>query len=247
MKIKLLLILVVSLNAVGYAQTHKLLRGKVLFQNFVLENVDVINKTAFIGTKTNSKGEFILSVSVNDSILFYSKDFHLKGIKLSLEDIEENNMVVVIDKKAEELKEVVIHQINVDWKFDKRWEETKRDEATLYRNENKIKNPGVNDGSIDKPFDAIKVGKLLFGGLFKGKKKGDDTEVDFKKAAVYHFDQKFYTETLQLKKEEVGSFLDFCDFDPESKTVLSENSNSLIFMDYLYKKNKEFKKLHAPD
>ncbi|MGA9636978.1 hypothetical protein [Flavobacterium sp.] len=246
MKIKLLVILIACVHSFGYSQTHKLLRGKVMFQNFVLENVDVINKTAFTSTKTNNKGEFILAVSVNDSILFYSKDFHLKGIQLSLEDIQENNMIVLIDKKAEELKEVIIHKINVDWKFDKKWEETKRDEATLYRNENKIKNPGVNDGSIDKPLDFVKVGKLLFGGLFRGKKQGD-VEIDFKKAAVYNFDQKFYTETLKLKKEEVGSFLDFCDFDPESKTVLSENSNALIFMDYLYKKNKEFKKLHAPE
>ncbi|AWG21182.1 hypothetical protein FFWV33_06345 [Flavobacterium faecale] len=247
MKIKLLLILVVALNTVGYAQTNKMLRGKVFFQNFVLENVDVINATSYASARTNFKGEFTLAASVNDSILFYSKDFNLKGIKLSSEDIEQNNMVILIDKKAEELKEVVIHQINVDWKFDKIWEENKRDEVTLYRNENKIKNPGVNDGSIDKPLDLVKVGKLLFGDLFKAKKKGDDSTIDFKKAAVCQFDQKFFTEKLKLKKEEVGSFLDFCDFDPESKAVMSEKSNSLLFMEYLFKKNAEFKKLHAPN
>ncbi|MCW2120473.1 hypothetical protein [Flavobacterium sp. 7A] len=246
MKIKTVVILIICIPSLGYSQIHNLLRGKVMFQNFVLENVDVINKTTFTNTKTNEKGEFVLPVSVNDSILFYSKDFILKGIKLSSEDIEKNNMVILIDKKPEELKEVIIHQINVDWKFDKKWEESKRDEVTLYRNENKIKNPGVNDGSIDKPLDLIKVGKLLFGGLFKHKKEGG-VEVNFKTTAVYRFDQKFYTETLKLKKEEIGPFLDFCDFDPESKIMLSNNSNQLIFMEYLYKKNKEFKKLHGQE
>ncbi|OYX82059.1 MAG: hypothetical protein B7Y83_16100 [Flavobacteriales bacterium 32-34-25] len=229
--------------------------------NFVLEKVDVINKNTQTGTRTNEKGEFILSASVNDSILFYVKDYNLKGIKLNLEDLETNNIIVRIDKKPEELKEVVIHRVDVDWEFDKKWEQLKdvdwefdkkweqlkRDEVEVYRKSKTLKNPGVYDGTIENGMDFVKIGKMLFGGLFKGKKEKAINPEEFKEVAKTSFDEKFYTETLKLKKQEIEAFLTFCNFDPESKNTISENSNDLILMDFLYKKSIEFKKINAPE
>ncbi|MEN9908491.1 MAG: hypothetical protein RLZZ540_1640 [Bacteroidota bacterium] len=247
MKIKLLILLLACLSQFTYSQNHKLLRGKVISENFLLQNVDVINKTALTSTTTNEKGEFILAASVNDSILFYNKEYHLKGIKLTLVDLENNNIIVRIEKKPEELKEVVIHQVNVDWAFDKKWEQLKRDEVEVYRKANTLKNPGVYNGTIENGMDFVKIGKMLFGRLFKGKKEKAINPEEFKEVAKTNFDQKFYTETLKLKKEEIEPFLTFCNFDPKSKEVLSENANALILMDFLYQKNIEFKKIHTPE
>lgn len=245
MKSKLFLLLFACLSQFTFAQTHKLLRGKVMSDHFVLENVDVINKNTEMVTKTNEKGEFILAASVNDSILFYDKDYHLKGIKLSLEDLEANNMIVTIDQKPEELKEIVIRKVNVDWEFDKKWEQLKRDEVAVYRQSNQLKNPGVNDGTITNGMDFVKIGKLLFGDKLK-RKKNAVANVEFKNVAANNFDEKFFTETLQLKKEEIDAFLTFCDFDPESKKILEDkNSNSLVLMDYLYQKSLDYKKANA--
>lgn len=246
MKSKSLLFLIVCISQFMHSQTHKLLRGKVMSDNFLLQNVDVINKDTQIGTRTNEKGEFILSASANDSILFYVKDYTLKGIKLSLEDLNTNNIIVRIDKKAEELKEVVIHRVDIDWKFDEKLERQKREEAGVIKRANALKNPGVNNGTIENGMDLVKIGKKL-SRLFKGKDKKEIPEIEFKELATTSFDQKFYTETLQLKKEEVEPFLTFCNFDPESKNTLSENSNDLILMDFLYKKSIEFKKIHASE
>ena len=215
--------------------------------NFLLQNVDVINKDTQIGTRTNEKGEFILSASVNDSILFYVKDYTLKGIKLSLEDLNTNNIIVRIDKTPEELKEVVIHRVDIDWEFDKKWEKEKNHEIAMQKKAKTLKNPGVYDGTIENGMDFVKIGKMLFGGLFKGKKEKAVNPEEFKEVAEASFDQKFYTETLQLKKEEIEPFLTFCNFDPESKNTLSENSNDLVLMDFLYKKSLEFKKIHASE
>ncbi len=247
MKLKLLLLLFACTSPFIYSQSHKLLRGKVMSDNFVLEKVDVINKNTQTGTRTNEKGEFILSASVNDSILFYVKDYNLKGIKLNLEDLETNNIIVRIDKKPEELKEVVIHRVDVDWEFDKKWEQLKRDEVEVYRKSKTLKNPGVYDGTIENGMDFVKIGKMLFGGLFKGKKEKAINPEEFKEVAKTSFDEKFYTETLKLKKQEIEAFLTFCNFDPESKNTISENSNDLILMDFLYKKSIEFKKINAPE
>lgn len=230
-----------------YAQTHKLLRGKVMSDHFVLENVDVINKNTANTTKTNNQGEFIIAASVNDSILFFDKDYHLKGIKLNPEDLETNNMIVSIDRKPEELKEIVIRKVSVDWEFDKKWEQLKRDEIAVYRQSKQLKNPGVYDGTITNGMDFVKIGKLLFGDKLK-RKKNAVSNVEFKDVATANFDEKFFTETLQLKKEEIETFLTFCNFDPESKKIQADkNSNSLVLMDYLYQKSFEYKKANAPE
>lgn len=216
-------------------------------EHFLLQNVDVINKTAQTNTKTNEKGEFILAANVNDSILFYDKDYHLKGIKLSFEDLETNNIIISIDKKPEELKEVVIRKVDVDWKYDKKWEQIKRDEVAVYRKSNQLKNPGVYDGTITNGMDFVKIGKMLFGDLFKGKKIKADNPEAFKEIATANFDENFFTETLHLKKTEIDSFLTFCNFDPESKILLTKNSNTLELMDFLYQKSIEFKKINATE
>lgn len=248
MKSKFLLLLLACFSPFAHSQTHKLLRGKVMSDNYFLEKVDVINKTTFIGTKSNEKGEFILAASANDSILFYDKDYQLKGIKLTAEDLENNNVIIKIDKKPEELKEVVIRKISVDWEFDKKWEQLKRDEVAVYRKAKTLKNPGVYDGTIENGMDFVKIGKMLFGDLFKGKDKKDkNTPADFKEVALNNFDNKFFTETLQLKKEEIEPFLTFCNFDPETRQVLTKNSNALVMMDFLYNKSLEFKKIHTPE
>ncbi|HJR99581.1 MAG TPA: hypothetical protein VJ780_01495 [Flavobacterium sp.] len=247
MKLKLILLLSICIGQLTYSQTHKLLRGKVMSENFLLQNVNVINKNTEKVTATNEKGEFIIAASVNDSILFFDKDYHLKGIKLTLENLETNNLIIPIDKKPEELKEVVIRPVNIDWKFDKKWEQLKRDEVAVYRKSNALKNPGVKDGTIENGMNFVKIGKMLFGGLFKAKKEKNLNPEDFKEIAKASFDEKFYTETLKLKKQEIEAFLTFCNFDPESKNTISENSNDLILMDFLHKKSIEFKKINAPE
>lgn len=245
MKLKLLLVLTICIGQFSYSQTHKLLRGKVMSEKFLLQNVEVVNKNNQTSTRTNEKGEFILSASVNDSILFYDKDYHLKGIKLTLEDIETNNIIIPITRKPEELKEIIIHQVSVDWKYDKSWEQLKRDEVAVYRKANTLKNPGVKDGTIENGMDFVKIGKMLFGSGSKNKKDKEINPDAFKEVAKTSFDEKFFTETLQLKKQQIEPFLTFCNFDPESKTTLSENSNDLILMDFLYTKSLEFKKINA--
>ncbi len=247
MKLKLLLLLFACTSPFIYSQNHKLLRGKVMSDNFLLQNVDVINKNTQTGTRTNEKGEFILSANVNDSILFYVKDYNLKGIKLTLENLETNNIIVRIDKTPEELKEVIIHRVDIAWKFDEKLERQKRKEAEILKKAKALKVQGVNNGTIENGMDFVEIGRKLFGGLFKGKKEKAVNLKEFTEVAKTSFDEKFYTETLKLKKEEIDPFLTFCNFDPESKNTLSENSNDLILMDFLYKKSIEFKKINTPE
>ena len=227
----------------GFSQTEKTLKGKVMFDNFLLKNVDVINKTTRTSTTTNAKGEFVLLAKVNDSIVFYSKEYYLKRLKLSPNNIEANNISVSMVKKPEELEEIIIRQTaNIDFKLDTKWEQVKRDEITAERDEKRLKNTRIDDLSIDKGLNLARIGKTIFKVLVKETPSDKAPQIEFKQLARSSCDEKFYLENLKLKPDEIDLFLQFCDADPKSKTLL-ENSNILSMMDFLYTKNIEFKKL----
>jgi len=87
MKVKLLTTISFLTYQVSISQTEKLLHGKVIYQELVLKNVEVINKTAKTSTRTNELGEFSISVKEQDSLLFYSKDYLFTRLKVTLKDL----------------------------------------------------------------------------------------------------------------------------------------------------------------
>ena len=244
-KIYLSLALLFFVFQSGFSQTDKLISGKVLHEQFPVGKVDVINKTTQKSTTTDAKGEFALLVKVYDSIVFYSKEYYLKRLKLSPNDIETNNISVSMVKKPEELEEIIIRQTaNIDFKVDTKWEQVKRDEITAERTENRLKTPGVYDGVIDKGLNFMRIGGMILGLFAKEKEKikTNSPKIEFIALAKSSCDQKFYLETLKLKPDQIPLFLQFCDADPKSKTLI-ENSYILSMMDFLSSKNIEFKKL----
>ncbi|CAA9203687.1 hypothetical protein FLA105534_04867 [Flavobacterium bizetiae] len=234
MKLKLLLLLFSFFYQFSFSQSEKLLKGILSSDNFLLENVDVINKSSQKSTITNDKGEFIIEAIANDSLLFYSKDYYLKKIKLSNEQIKKNNLQVVMIKKPEELKEVVVNQMkSIRLSTDKNYEQKKLDDLDLEKRDGKLRT-GVYDGFIENGMTFVKR-------LFISKNK-PQPEVEFATLAKNTCDQRFYIETLKLKPEEINLFLQFCDADPKSKSLI-EYHNVLTMMEFLLAKNIEFKKL----
>lgn len=247
MKVKLLSTLSFLICQFGFSQTEKPIKGKVLCDNLLLQKIDVINKTSKRATATNEKGEFIIDAKANDSLIFYAKEYHLKKIKLTPELIDQNTLVILMVKKPEELEEVVItHLPSLKWKIDTKWEQEKRGEIAMSKYGGRLKT-GIYDGSLDNGANLPGNGGGLFD-LFKKKKEKEKKEVipevKFPELAKSICDEKFYLETLKLKPDEIGLFLQFCDADPKSKK-LTDNHNILSMMDFLSVKNIEFRKLNS--
>jgi hypothetical protein len=244
MKVKLLIVLSLIVCQFSFSQAEKPIKGVVSSENFLLQNVDVINKTSQKSTKTNDNGEFAILVKANDSLFFYAKDYYLKRLKVFNEQIGQNNLQVVMIKKPEELDEVVVektHTIKIN--KDKAYEQGKRDEIDVIKSVENIKKRTVYDGTIDNGMDFIGIGKKLLN-LFKKEKEPENEvhEIEFAILAKNTCDQKFYLKTLKLKPEEIDLFLQFCDTDPKSKALI-KNHNVLSMMDFLTAKNIEFQKL----
>jgi len=234
MKVKLLTTISFFTYQISISQTEKLVHGKVLSQNTPLNKVEVINKTTKISTKTNELGEFSILAKAQDSLIFFYKDSFFSRLKISQENINQNTIIVNTVLKPEELKEVVITKVE----FDKVKVDADATAAILIDKnaKNLFWNTGVSDNTIR---EALRVSFPLKG---KPKKKIELSDDRFKKLAFAYCPPDFFTKNLKLKPEEKELFIDFCESDPKSKTLL-ENPNVLAVMDFLYTKNEEFKKL----
>ena len=83
MRVKLLTTISFFTYQLSISQSEKLLLGKVVTGNTALKNVEVINKTELTSTRTNDSGEFSILVKPKDSLLFFSKEYFFKRLKIT--------------------------------------------------------------------------------------------------------------------------------------------------------------------
>lgn len=241
MKLKLLTIISFLTYLFSFSQTEKLLHGKVLSNNYPLNKVEVINKTAKTSTTTDYLGDFSILVKAKDSLLFFSKDYFFTRLKINPEDIDKNNIRVNMVIKAEELDEVVVTSVKLNsFKISQQ----DLDDVKLTKDASSLqKYTGVNNGTITNGADFGRMGTGLIN-IFKNDKdkelKVKTEQTVFRKLVAASIPSTFFIRDLKLPPEEVELFLDFCDADPRSKNLL-ENNNVLTTMDYLYSKNEMFK------
>lgn len=235
MRVKLLTTISIFTYQLSFSQSEKVLNGKVLSQNIPLNKVEVINKTAKTSTRTNELGEFSILVRPKDSLIFFSKDYFFKRLKIYQENIDQNNITVNMILKPEELDEIVITNIKLP-------HVGAANESSLIVPRPAISNPGVYSGVTNG------VNLLAVLSLFRKKDKKIKAikfkELDFKQLAEATVPLDFFTNDLKIKPEEKDLFLQFCDADPLAKTLIQQK-NLLYTMDFLQTKNKEFKKLSS--
>ncbi|MFW0738323.1 hypothetical protein [Flavobacterium sp. T12S277] len=234
MKVKLLTTISFFTYQISISQTEKLLKGKVQSETILLKNIEVINKTAQTSTTTNHLGEFSILAKAQDSLIFFSKNFLFKRVKLTSKDIGSNMIIINMIPITEELDNIVI----INNKLPKITYNTEA--ANQVKNEKQANDLiqrylNINDGRIKNALNYNIA-------LPTRKKKKIENDERFKKLVAASCPPGFFTNDLKLKPEEKEIFIKFCDVDPKSKTLL-QDPNILTTMDFLYTKNIEFQKL----
>lgn len=246
MKTKLLSTFVLFSSQISFSQT---INGKIVFNNYTIPNVEIINSNSRTLCISDANGYFSITAKMDDTLLFIAKNYELKKIIVNPFITNDKNLIIELTLKAEELKEVVITKIpSIKLSKDANYEQEKLAQYALEKAANRPKVIGVNMGTIDNGIDFIRIGGMI-GGLFKKEKepvKKERPTIPFKDLAKTSCDQNYFLETLKLKPDEIELFLEFCDADPNSKNIATSN-NILVTMDFLFKKNLEFKKLHTPE
>jgi hypothetical protein len=244
MKIKLLSTLVLFTSQISFSQTIK---GKIVFNNYVIPKVDVINANSKTLSISDAYGHFSIDAKMNDTLVFIAKNYELKKIVINPLIINDKNLIIELILKAEELKEVVITKIEnkTTWLTKEEIEQIKLNSS---RPKQGLKIIDYKEPPVLFGVDFIRLGKQVRKLLKKEETiKNESPEANFKDFAKKKCNQSYFLGTLKLKLEEIELFLEFCNFDPESQKIVSENPNVLVLMDFLYKKNIEFKKINASE
>ncbi len=238
-QIKFVVIFLLLIIQISFSQSKTVYKGKILCNNFPIENIEIINLNSEKSVFSNSAGEFSMDANAKDILVFASKIYEVKRITIQPENLNNSLQIISLIKKPEELKEVIVTKI--------KWHHIGSDknassQIDLDKKQSQIKNPFIYDGSITNGVDFIKIGSSLID-LFKKDKdetKRQAPEIPFYELAKNTFYEEYCAKTLKLKSDEIALFLQFCDADPKSKMV-AKNYNTLEMMDFLFRKSKEFK------
>ncbi|WP_300567808.1 carboxypeptidase-like regulatory domain-containing protein, partial [Flavobacterium sp.] len=240
MKTKILLVFFVFLFQIGYSQTEEMPHGKTLINQSPLEGIEVINLMTKKSTTTDSKGHFAILAKPKDVLVFISKNYEQKKWLLNQEHIDKNNLIISLQPKTEELKEIVVTtkaalpsgtnmQNIVDTKY--------FDDA-----QSSPKNRLMYDGTIENGAAFSRMYKDLLK-IFKKNREDTDRNkrtIAFKDYALANCNQDLFVKTFKLKPEEIASFLEFCDADPVSKKM-AEEDNILALLDFMLSKSIVYK------
>lgn len=109
----ILLALVLLLNLSAFGQERKLLTGRITTQDQENSFINIINLSSKSGTTNNSNGEFEISVSKEDTLLFSSVQYESREIIITEEVLKMAFLPVVLVEKIDELKEVTLSDINL--------------------------------------------------------------------------------------------------------------------------------------
>lgn len=238
MNIKLLSTLLLFTSQFSFSQTIK---GKIVFNNYTIPKVDIINVNSKILSVSDANGYFSIVAKINDTLVFTSKEYELKKIVISPETINKDNLLVELILKAEELKEVVISKVGhkTTWLTKEEIEQIKLNSS---RPKQGLKIIDYKEPAMLFGVDFIRIGKQIHK-LFK-KEESIKTELpkaNFKDFTKANCDQNYFINTLKLKPDEIELFLDFCDADTKSK-IIAASENVLSTMDFLLEKSIAFKK-----
>ena len=229
----------------SFAQVSERIQGQVSFDKTAATKVEIINSTSKTVVLSDTNGNFTINIDINDVLVFVAKNHEIKEIKISVAVLNQGALKVTLSPKVEELKEVIIQNTpSIKLSKDAKWEQAKLYQYALEKNANSLKNPGVYTGTIENGMDLMRIGGMI-AKLFK--KKNSDTEskgpiLPFIDAAKTQIVTEFYIDTLQLRKEEIATFLDFCNKDPKSK-IIAAQQNVLSLQEFMSSKILQFKSL----
>ena len=240
MKIKIPVLFLFLVFQFGFSQTEKLIQGKVLYGDFPLQGIEIVNLVNEKSTKTDTNGRFSILAKKEDMLVFVSEKYDYQRLFLDQEFLDKNNFTILLTRKPEQLEEVVVTKASLNSKglFSQEVADEIKLEKGKYRNRN------VYDGTIENGADLMRIGGMILDLFIKKKENNKEvvSKIEFKELAKTNYPETFFINTLKLRPEEVALFLEFCDADPKLKTIL-ENANPLKLMDFLFAKNVEFKKI----
>ncbi|MGK4567013.1 hypothetical protein [Flavobacterium sp. 3HN19-14] len=234
---------------------RELIRGEIVADSLGVGNVNITNISSGKVVLSDDKGEFFIHAREKDTLLFTSQTFDSKRVVVGKGDFLVKVIRVKLQQYVNPLDEVKVgmHSLTGNLEKDeKNFKAMQQPEIkanlspiAIYTADTQTSPTNtLMPGYVDSRFmmDFMKIGgKLvkLIKGDPKPKKIIFTSDEIFPVAARQRLPEGFFLETLQLKKDDIGLFLSFCENDARAKSLL-EVKKELELITFLLEKKKEY-------
>jgi hypothetical protein len=248
----LLFILIILFCLKIYGQKERtVVFGTITSDSISLENIHVINKNSQKGTITNKYGEFKIPAKENDTLIFSAIQFEYKEHIISTKEINLKKIVLKLAPKINSLEEIIVknHDLSGFLKNDlKNTKLIKQVDAFSLNLPNVGKAPVTEVDFINRKINYYSKGGSLnkLYGWISGEKKELKklrslvTEGEILLKIRELVTDKYLTETLNIKKEDIPAFIEYCKSKEIIKLFKQNNKNEVI--NIIIKESKTFKR-----
>lgn len=253
---KLYFILLLFYGVQIIAQEERILIfGEIKSDSLALENVHIINKTSRFGTISNKLGNFQIRVKENDTLQFSDIQFETKQIIVRNHHMVTKILQLKLESYTNELDEIILNDLNKTGGVSASTLNLPNADKTplnkLERNLNRYSQESLplvilgtllgQSGGIDNIYNIIsgnrKNDKKLKAAIAQDQlNESNQEEVTLIRE---YFTDDFFTETLQIPKEEINYFITSC--IPKNIFFLYRNKRNLEIVDIFLSESKNYK------
>ncbi|MGE6355783.1 carboxypeptidase-like regulatory domain-containing protein [Flavobacterium sp. NPDC079362] len=213
----LFLLLIVQ---VGFGQNvvSKQITGQIFEQSSNVEGVNIINNTTQVTAVSDVSGIFSIVVKEGDVLVFSAVNLDPVKRRIKIEDINSSSIVIKMNAKEIELKEVVVNEnanitaenLGVIPYGQKKYTAAERKVYT------------ATSTSVDKLLNAIS-GRTA---MLKKEVNVEKKEMLFRKIE-YLFDENYYTNRLRIPVADIKGFQLYCVDDAEFAVSLDTKNKTM--------------------
>jgi len=250
------------LTQIAFSQQlpREMLYGQIVADSLSIENVAIMNSSTSKTVASDNKGFFNIAAREKDTLIFSSLVFNSKRVVLTAADFKMKLIRVKLEISITNLDEVVISphwltgSLEIDHKNIKIPELPKIDirlalignfEDDEQSSPDNTAMPGYVDMTYMAKIDLQKLtGKLLR--LFQKPREKKTivfiSEKIFAEAVREMYSDDFFVYSLQIQKNKIGLFLNFCENELDVRRLL-DPKNEIELIDFLIEKSKQFKQV----
>ncbi|QLC66073.1 carboxypeptidase-like regulatory domain-containing protein [Flavobacterium sp. LPB0248] len=202
----------------GQKNDLRQLVGKVVEHSTPIEGVNIINNTTQAATVSDSEGNFLLMAKEGDVLVFSAVNLEPQKRRITVEDLYPNTLVVKMEVKEVELKEVVVNEnanitaenLGIIPYGQKKYTPAERKVYT------------ATSTSVDKLLNAIS-GRTA---MLKKEVNVEKKEMLFRKLE-YLFEENYYTDRLKIPVDDIKGFQLFCMDDADFAVSLNTKNKTM--------------------
>ena len=252
------------------AQENTLLKGKVKAPFINESSVNIINSTQQTGTVNTKSGSFQILVKENDELLFSSIQYKNRTVKITSQILRDGFIEVLLEEDLNILDEVNISNVKLtgNMKTDISQIKIVRDlpvnisfgdikNMKFDSDINDMQKAPLNLALGQRPglpgADVLGLLGLILSPILPDPRPAE-IKLDLNKYKnnsdiIAHlrslFDEKFFIETLEIKKDFIDDFIYYAN-DNGLGAILVQNQNKLALIEFLIDQSKVYNKSSSP-